>query len=159
VKLCLLHDRYLFYTLSSFCTPAQYSCNLLLLATMCLVKKELISYLLQSKSPPHSMGKCSSCVPCLCCNYGNVMPFVLFHVLFLARSKCSFPSPWVTCHLTVCCLCLQIHLSLVPMDAVNDCEGGGSCLVFFLWEAVNFLIHVSTSSSVWSTFVWWTMCI
>ncbi len=61
----------------------------------------------------------------------------------------------------MCCLCLKIDLSLVQMDAVNDCEGGGGgrCLLFFLWEAVILLIHVSTSSSVWSTFVWWTVCI
>lgn len=75
VNLCLLNDSYLLCTLSSFCTPAQNSCNLLM-ATMCPVKKKLISYLLWSKSSPHSMGKCSNCIPCLHCNYGNVMPFV-----------------------------------------------------------------------------------
>lgn len=90
VNLCLLNDSYLFCTLSSFCTPAQNSCNLLM-ATMCPVKKEVISYLLWSKSSPHSMGKCSNCIPCLHCNYGNVMPFVLLPIL--ARSTCSFPSP------------------------------------------------------------------
>ncbi len=133
VNLCLLNDSYLFCTLSSFCTPAQNSCNLLM-ATMCPVKKELISYLLWSKSSPHSMGKCSNCIPCLHCNYGNVMPFVLLPIL--ARSTCSFPSPLSD-------MSSDSVLSLLenPSFSCSNgcCEGGGKMLGLLPLRSSHFL--------------------